>query len=322
MKKLSIRIGVLVILLFVLCGGSWLWWHEALSPVDPNNQEFKTFVVNQGEGIRSVATRLKAEGLIRNQIAFFVKVKSSGLDRSIQAGDFRLQANMDVSEIIESLTHGVVDVWVTIPEGLRSEEIALKLAQSLSIPEKEFLEEAEEGYMFPDTYLLPKEASAAAVVKILRNTFDAKVTPDIRAAIEAQGLTFSQGIVLASIVEREGVSDSDRPVIAGVLLNRIHDDHPLQVDATLQYALGYQSDEKSWWKKSLYDEDKNVKSAYNTYANVGLPPYPISNPGLSAIKAVAYPADTDYYYYMHDDSGQAHYGRTLEEHNDNVARYL
>ena len=96
----------------------------------------------------------------------------------------------------------------------------------------------------------------------------------------------------------------------------------LQADATLQYALGYQSDEKSWWKKVLYNEDKLVNSPYNTYKNVGLPPKPISNPGLASINAVAHPQDSDYFYYLHDPSGGVHYARTLDEHNENINKYL
>ena len=144
----------------------------------------------------------------------------------------------------------------------------------------------------------------------------------MRADIRSAGMTLERVVILASIVEREGLTDEDRPVIAGILLNRLEIGWPLQADATLQYALGYQAQEKTWWKKVLTDDDKKVKSPYNTYANPGLPPGPISNPGIASIRAVIYPKKTEYMYYLHDPTGAVHYAKTLEEHNANVARYL
>jgi UPF0755 protein len=213
-------------------------------------------------------------------------------------------------------------VWATTPEGWRVEEIANKLSKLFDIPEAEFLKHTKEGYMFPDTYLVPKDATPAAIAKIFLDTFDTKIGTTLRTDAIKTGLTLPEVITLASIVEREGRSDDDRPVIAGILLNRIKADWPLQVDATLQYALGYQPMEKSWWKKYLTDEDKKVKSPFNTYANLGLPPHPIANPGLSSIKAVIYPKETEYWYYIHDTKGTAHYAKTIEEHQGNISKYL
>ena len=144
----------------------------------------------------------------------------------------------------------------------------------------------------------------------------------MREDAKKTGLTWNEVITLASIVEREGRSDEDRPVIAGILLKRLKADWPLQADATLQYVLGYQAFEKSWWKKSLTATDKTVQSPYNTYRNPGLPPAPISNPGLASIKAVVYSKESDYWFYLHDNDGRIHYARTLEDHNSNIAAYL
>jgi UPF0755 protein len=176
--------------------------------------------------------------------------------------------------------------------------------------------------MFPDTYLIPRDATASAVVDIFTENFNKKVTAAMREDAKKTGLTFGETITLASIIEREGKTEKDRPVIAGILLNRINENMALQVDATLQYALGYQPFEKSWWKKELTEEDKKINSPYNTYASPGLPPGPISNPGLAAIKAAIYPSRTDYLYYIHDKTGAAHYAKTIEDHNANVRRYL
>lgn len=320
--KLTIRLLALLFVIVVFVSVGTLWWFDATSSVNTSDTSTKIFVVNQGEGVRSIATRLKAEGLIRDPIGFFLQVKLLGIDENIQAGDFRLSPSMKATEVAQELTHGSLDVWVTILEGWRNEEVALKLAQDLSIPEQEFLALAQEGYMFPDTYLIPREASASAVVNIFEENFNNRVTGDMVQAINEQGLTFEEGIVLASLVEREGRTADDRPIIAGILLNRLREGMPLQVDATLQYVLGYQSGEKTWWKKSIYNDDKTINSPYNTYQISGLPPAPICNPGLAAINAVAYPTETDYFYYIHDPQGMAHYAMTLDEHNENVATYL
>ena len=229
---------------------------------------------------------------------------------------------MDTKTIALELTHGMLDVWVTTLEGWRVEEIAAKLNKELDIPESEFIKVAREGYMFPDTYLVPRDATVGAVATLFRSTFDEKIDALLRNDAKKIGLSFSDVVTLASIVEREGRSEEDRPVIAGILLKRFKADWPLQADATLQYALGYQAQEKTWWKKNLFDDDKKIDSIYNTYLHKGLPPRPIANPGLSSIRAVIYPKETDYWYYLHDPEGRAHYARSLEEHNQNSATYL
>jgi len=321
-KKILIRLLVFVVIVILGIGGGWLWWLDATSAVNPVDTSNKIFVVSKGEGVRSIASRLKAEHLIKDPIGFFLTVKLTRLDEKLQAGDFRLSPSMNLKTLSEALTHGSLDAWVTILEGWRNEEIALKLAQALNIPETEFTKVARQGYMFPDTYLLPKTASASAVSLVFENNFAQRVTPLLRNGIVSKGLTFEQGITLASIVEREGDSDSDRPTIAAVLLKRFKNDWPLQADATIQYILGYQPDEKSWWKKTIFDEDKKIKSAYNTYIQVGLPPTPICNPGLASITAVAAASDTPFWYYLHDTKGEVHFAKTLEEHNSNVRKYL
>jgi len=321
-KPNPVRFLLLLAVVAVLVLSGWLWWRDAISAVDPAEKTPKMFVVKRGEGVKSVASRLAAEGLIRSPTGFFLLVKSMGIARDLQAGDFRLNSSMDASNVARELTHGTLDVWVTTLEGWRVEEIAAKLTKELDIPESEFVKVAREGYMFPDTYLVPRDATVGAVAALFTTTFDKKVDEAMRADAKKTGLTFPEVMTLASIVEREGRTNEDRPVIAGILLKRLKADWPLQTDATLQYALGYQAGEKTWWKKSLYEEDKKVKSPYNTYTNPGLPPGPIANPGISSIKAVIYPKESDYWYYLHDPQGGVHYAKTLEEHNANIAKYL
>ncbi len=253
---------------------------------------------------------------------FFLRIKFTGFDNKIQAGDFLLSPSMNTNSIILALTLGKMDIRVTTLEGWRVEEIALKLNQELALPEIEFLKYAKEGYMFPDTYLIPRDATSAAIVKIFEENLYRRVTPSLTENLKLNGLSFRQSIVLASLVEREGKSNSDKPIIAGILLNRLKKNWPLQVDATVQYALGYQAENKSWWKKTLDEEDKSIDSPYNTYKNVGLPPLPICNPGLLSITAVALPQKTDYMYYLHDPKGEAHYAVSFEEHNQNITKFL
>lgn len=316
------RFFLLFTVTVVLAVGSWLWWRDAISAVDPADTTPKMFIVRRGEGVKSVAARLASSGLIRSPTGFYLLVKLMGIERDLQAGDFRLNPAMDAGALARELTHGTLDVWVTTLEGWRVEEVAAKLTKELDIPESEFLKVAREGYMFPDTYLVPRDATVGAVADLFLETFAKKVDENLRADVKKTGLSFDEVVTLASIVEREGRTEEDRPVIAGILLKRLKADWPIQADATLQYALGYQVGEKTWWKKVLTQEDKKVKSPYNTYLNPGLPPGPIANPGLASIKAVIDPKETDSWYYLHDPQGRAHYAKTLEEHNSNIAKYL
>jgi len=321
-KTITTRLGILSLLLAAVILGGVLWWQDGNSAVDPSDRSPVVFVIKRGDGVKTIASNLAAQNLIRSRTAFFVLVKILGIERNLQAGDFRLNQAMNAADIARELTHGFLDVWVTTLEGWRVEEVANRLAKDLDIPEAQFLAVAEEGYMFPDTYLIPRDASPAGIVQIFRDNFEKKFNPEMRSEAQKKGLTPEEAVILASLVEREGRTEEDRPLIAGILLKRWQAGWPLQADATLQYALGYQIQEKTWWKKSLTTLDKKIKSSYNTYLHPGLPPGPIANPGLSAIKAVIYPKESDYWFYLHDSAGQVHYARTIEEHEDNIANYL
>ncbi|MBI4100562.1 endolytic transglycosylase MltG [Candidatus Microgenomates bacterium] len=316
------RILLTPLLLIILLAAVFYWWQQVLQPANSSDKKAKIFVVKKGENVNEVARNLEDEDLIRSKVAFFLFVKKEGAEKNIQAGTFRLSPSMSLPTILEKLSHGTLDIWITTIEGWRNEEIASLVEKELDIPSANFLKEAKSGYMFPDTYAVPKEASSGAVTKIMLDNFNKKFDQNLKDAVRQEGLTEEQAIVLASIVEREVWDDTDRPIVAGILLNRLKQGMPLQTDATVQYALGYQSEEKTWWKKSLTLDDLKVSSPYNTYLNAGLPPAPISNPGLAAIQAVAYPAKSDYLYYISDLNGQTHYAKTLDEHNENVRKYL
>lgn len=213
---------------------------------------------------------------------------------------------------------------VTLLEGWRVEEMAVKLNKDLGIKNEEFLKLAKEGYMFPDTYFFKEEALASAVAQKLRANFDLKYDDKLRAKIKKLGLTPAEGVVLASIVEREARSDEARKMVASILLKRLKIGMGLNADATIQYALVSQGAKTpppaGWWKRNLTREDLKIDSPYNTYLYRGLPPGPISNPSLSSLNTVANAnPSTPYLYYYHDSQGISHYGRTLEEHNENIA---
>lgn len=319
------RKGIItLVLLVILLTGSYLLYKEGSLPVNGKNNTPQMFVVRPGDGTIAIARNLQDAGLIRNRLVFYLIVKRFGIEKNIQAGDFRMNQAMSAEEIAQLLTHGTVDLWVTIVEGWRKEEIAEKLAKDFDqISETEFISKVEEGYLFPDTYLIPREASADAAIKILNNTFEQRLTPELEDKFQELNLTIQQAVTLASIVEREAKFAEDRQPVASIFLRRIAEGIPLQADATVQYALGYQKDEKAWWKKTLTLDDLKFDSPYNTYLFTGLPPAPISNPGLASLEAVAdADSDTLYLFYVSDKKGRMHYGRNLDEHNTNVGKYL
>jgi len=307
-KFKSLFHSFLVFLVVVTAAGFWFHW--AVQP-RAGQAAIKIFVIRQGEATDSIVKRLYQEGFIRHPWAFKLLLYKEGIRGKIQAGDFYLSPNMSALEIAHTLTHGTLDRWVTLIEGWRSEEMAAELGLAASEFKK------HEGFLFPDTYLIPKDASSAAVIKILKNNFNKKIAA-VSPKLQETGLTLKQAIILASIVEREARLDEDRPIVAGILLKRWQNNWPLQVDATVQYALGR---EGNWWPK-VNKEDLKVPSPYNTYLYSGLPPGPICNPGLSAIKAVINPQETDYWFYLSDSQGKMHYAKTNEEHNQNILQYL
>jgi len=311
---------ILLTVLLLSAGAAILWWKNGSWAQDPANKSSQIFVVAKGEGVREIANSLKTKGLIKDPIVFFLQTKRLGLDKDLEAGDFRLSPSMDLYTIIQNLTHGTLDIWVTIPEGIRAEEIANILKKDIPSYKPGWKETlaTREGYLFPDTYLIPRDADINLVMSILYNNFGNKYT-----GVDGgkSGLTQQEIVTIASLIEREAKFAQDRPLVASVILNRLGIGMKLDIDATVQYALGWEEDEKRWWKKNLTINDLKISSPYNTYRNVGLPPTPISNPGLSSIMAVINPSKTNYLFYISDKSGHLHFAKTIEEHNANIQKY-
>lgn len=316
-----------------------------------DNPRPRPFVISPGEPARFVAARLQGEGFINDADLFNLYLRVTGLDRRIEAGNFMLAETMTPPEIAESLQNALFEeVVVTIPEGFRAEEIAERLSennvmepdrflaavrqpQSLSIYEDyDFLQELPpnaslEGFLFPDTYRLPVFASEPELVlAAFLDNFEDKVG-DSGLVGGGSGLSGHNLITLASVVEREAVQADERPLIAGVYLNRLNGTcaaevggNYLQADPTVQYARGTIGN--WWWKPQRIEEYVQVVSPYNTYLNPGLPPAPIASPGLDAIESTRNPTASDYCFFLATgDDGRHVFARTLAEHEQNLQAY-
>jgi len=314
-----------------------LWNTSNLTlPMDPYGAE-QAFVVVQGESIASISTRLQEAGLIRSPYAFRVYLIYTGLDTTIQSGTFRLSPAMTAREIAHALQDSTpTEVTFYILPGWRMEEIAAALPTSgLNVTPEAFLSSARsprsaaellpagasaEGFLFPDAYTLPRNITADQLISVMLQNFILHLTPDLRDGFARQGLDVYQAVTLASIVEREAVVEDEHPLIASVFLNRLAIGMRLDSDPTVQYALGYNAAQGTWWTNPLSWEDLQVDSPYNTRVYSGLPPAPICNPSLSALQAVAYPAQTPYYYFLArcDGSGRHAFAETYEQHLQNA----
>lgn len=326
-KKLSKRFYIFAMLFVVLPIAlalvAVIWYQRLLTPVSVDESK-KQFEIKEGQSGSEIAENLKKSHLIRSTLAFRMYAKRNNIASRFAPGVYYLSESMDAKTIGQEILKGEPDVRITFVEGWRIEEYAKLLEDKFGIPQKEFLAKAKEGYMFPDTYLFNKKVLVDDVVGELQQTFDKRVTEDIRKKIRAQKLTLDEGIVLASIVEREAYEsvENERQIVASILLKRLRMGMPLETDATVQYALGYDSVQKKWWRLLTREQLRSTRSVYNTYLNTGLPPAPICNPGLASIKAVAEASDTPYVYYIHGKDGTIRFARTLEEHNANQAKYL
>lgn len=316
MKK--ILVSLLVLIVIVLLAISII--KIQIQPISSDNS-LQEFLITRGSSVAKIGKDLKNAGLIKNDIVFKFYVQVTNSQNKIIAGEYELAKSLSLMEIVDILKKGPKEIWVTIPEGLRREEVALRFANALEkdtsfIDEFVVLTENKEGYLFPDTYLFAKTASAQNIVNRMLSVFDTKV-----------GQVTKDQLIMASLLERETLLDNEKPLVSGVLYKRIENGWPLQVDATLQYALANSRLRTMDIKQIKFWEvptakDKEVDSPYNTYKNLGLPPTPISNPGLSSILASKNPQASEYWFYIHDKTGKIHFARDLSEHNSNIQKYL
>lgn len=328
-------LGFFVLVGIVLFGGL-VWWKGNISAVSGSNEKIN-FLITKGSSAMQVANKLYENNLIKSPLAFKIYVQVAGKASYINAGEFRLSRDMTLSEIVDALGKGPYELWVTIPEGLRREEIIVKFIEGLEMDSqqaevfaKDFLiaSEGKEGYLFPDTYLFPKDTTASMAIEKMISTFESKIDKEARERIEESNYSLNDHVIMASIIERETITDEERPVVAGILWKRLETEGWLvQADATIQYDIGSKNCKgrelicDDWWP-ILTKDDLEIPSFYNSYLNDWLPPTPIANPGLSSLKASIFPKSSDYWFYIHDPEGNIHYGESIEEHNRNVRVYL
>jgi UPF0755 protein len=315
-----------------------LLWYDGLltQSLDPSGAE-QAFTIEMGESVDSLANHLEFVGLIRDGESFRAYLIYSGLDTSIQAGEYKLSTAMSALDIAHELQDATPEevTFVVLP-GWRLEEIAESLATSgLHITYDEFIDSAKtppqefdflagansvEGFLYPDSYIFSRTISADEMVYEMLRNFSAHLTLDLKNGFERQGLTVYQAVTLASTVEREAVQAEEQPLIASVYLNRLKIGMKLDADPTVQYAIGYNFLQGSWWTNPLSLLDLQVNSVYNTYIYEGLPPTPIANPSLGALRAVAFPAETTSYFFRAkcDGSGFHEFSETFDEHLQNA----
>jgi UPF0755 protein len=312
-------------------------------PMDPNDSAERTFVVESGDTPGSVGWNLEQQGIVTDGKVFRRVVQYLGAERDIQMGVYALSPSMTMEEIVMQLQHGrLLPRVVTIPEGWRVEEIAALLeSEGVVTSGAAFVEAVRsgrsdydfvldrpadasaslEGFLFPDTYQFDQRSQPGIVVGIMLQNWANQIPKDVREKVTLQGRTLYDVVTLASIVEREAVAASERPLIAGVYTNRLKIGMYLQSDPTVQYAKGYDATTGKWWNPMVQEEAITVVSAYNTFLNPGLPPAPICNPGLASIMAVIEPTESDYLFFYHKGDGTHAFAVTYEEHLRNEQLY-
>lgn len=279
-----------------------------------------TITIAPGTSVSEIVEQFQTRNYVKSSELLYVVLTLLHDTKDIKAGTYTFNEPLSVFAVADLITQiGPKDdlISVTIPEGTRVRAIAVIADELLpKFNSSTFVSYAEEdeGRLFPDTYFVPDTFTDSALYDLMRETYEEKVGP-LREQIEAHPLTEAEILVLASIIEREANSEESMRMVSGILQNRLDIGMALQADASIEYVL-----DKPLSK--LTPADLEIDSPYNTYLNRGLPPTPIGNPGLTAIEAVLEPAESDFFYYITDDSGTFHYARTLDEHNLNIARYL
>jgi UPF0755 protein len=313
---------------------------KELTQAESPNGEPQTFEIQLGETTPEITRRLQSQGILKNSQVFRDYLVYSGLDTSIQAGQYSLNPKMSPIEIAHALQDATPqNISFNILAGWRMEEIAdalptsglsfapgsfLAFAQNpvLSHPVLQYLPEGAslEGFFFPDQYRMDRDVTQEQFISTILDNFLVKITPTLLEGFKNQGLDLYQAVTLASIVQRESVAEDEMSTIASVFLNRLSMGMRLETDPTIQYALGYQNTAQSWWKNPLGLEDLKFDSLYNTYIYPGLPPGPIASPGIQALTAVAQPEQTPYFFFRAscDGSGRHNFSQTFEEHKANA----
>lgn len=314
-KKLLIVAATFVLLAL---GAAFFVWYEISSPVQKGSAKEVIFQIRKGERGAQIASNLEEQGLIRSSFSFRFYTITRLISQKLQAGTYGLSPSMTIPEIAHTFAAGdVVRDQITIIEGWTVRDIARHLEELDKFPADEVVQELGEleGYLFPDTYEIRGDMTVRELGAKIWQNFEEKFSRELREEILAQGKTIHDIVTMASLLEREVRTAEDKKVIAGILWKRLENDMPLQVDAAVAYAMGYEIARTSGL-------DLQIDSPYNTYANRGLPPGPISNPGMESILAAIYPEESPYWYYLSASDGKTVFSRNFEEHKAAKARYL
>jgi UPF0755 protein len=326
---------IIILAVIALSIGAVFYFRNQVYFSHGNAKDKVIFTIEKGDGNAEIAEKLKDSGLISGKIYFYYYVRTHNLLNKIMPESYELSGKMTIPEIAVTITQEKKSfIKITFPEGWTSKQMAQRLTANgldgegfLKLTKSseqfrasyDFLKDQKiknlDGYLFPDTYFFAKDASAENILKKMLDNFDQKLSVDLQQEITRQEKDINSMITLASIIEGEVRTDEDRKIVSGIFLNRIKVGQALQSCATLAYVLGEKKEQYSF-------ADTRVASPYNTYLNKGLPPGPISNPGLSSIKAAIYPTDSQYNYFLSDpETGKTIFSKTLEEHNANKIKY-
>ncbi|MXX32916.1 MAG: endolytic transglycosylase MltG [Chloroflexi bacterium] len=293
-----------------------------------------------GDTAGSIGRRLVANDAVDSYYRFELLALLLGWESSLESGAYTFEPGLTTYEILRRIHSGETSPWrVVLPEGLRLEQVTERLVEAEVVDAASFLAVVStpsadlvagtlaelrptgtslEGYLFPSAYTFPLSGSADDAVRQMLQRFDDALTPDLRNQISQSGRTLHEIVTIASIIEREVVEDAERVLVSAVIWNRLAAGMPLQFDSTVQYAVGQPAE---WWKRELSRADLALQSPFNTYVASGLPPAPISSPGLDSIAAAANPAAVPYLFFFARGDGTHAFAVTFEEHQANVERY-
>lgn len=287
----------------------------------PENFPAKEYLrIEEGMSLKSITLRAEKEHFVKSAALLQTFVLFFATDKAIVAGDYYFETPATVFDVALRIaqTHfGFNSIKVTLPEGTTLKEMAAILDESLpQFSSNEFLSATagKEGYLFPDTYFFSPKTTTNEVILVLEKTWNEKIK-SLEKEFKKTTKSKEEIIIMASLIEKEARNADDDNIIAGILWKRIEIGMPLQVDATFAYTLGKTSAE-------LTKADLKSKNPYNTYVYKGLPPTPIANPGMRALRATLAPEKTPYLFYLHDKNGVAHFAKTFQEHIRNKNLYL
>lgn len=303
-------------LLILIAAASLLWVVLVSAPL--GFKEGTIITVSQGQSVKQIARQFKSQGIIQSETVFTNLIVFFNLDSKIVSGDYAFKDKIGTIEVIKRLSTGDYQIQarkITLIEGITVREMADLFSQNFyNIRPEEFIAAASssEGYLFPDTYYFPENVRSDEIVRKLKATFDERIAE--HKEILTSDKSLAEIVTMASIIEKEATKDSMQDV-SDILWNRMDNDMPLQVDAGFVYERG-----KHTFELSL--DDLKQDTPYNTYTRLGLTPTPISNPGIQALLAAAFPKETENFYFLTGSDGNMYYAKTLKEHEANKGKYF